>query len=88
MFQNGGRTILPAAGYWKWCTKNDLQDRLDVYVRTKQSSTGNFIYKKCVKTQKKDDMGEDKDEYKWEVYKGDTTDCGLRTGRRARNTSE
>ena len=33
-----------------------------------------YIYTKCVKTQKKDDTGKDKDEYKWETYKEDTTE--------------
>ena len=42
--------------------------------RADQSSTGNFLYKKCVKAQKKDELGEDKTEYKWDIYKGDTTD--------------
>ena len=73
-FLNGGRTFLPAAHYWKWCIAKKQPERLDAYVMKKQSSTGKYIYTKCVKTQKKDDTGKDKDEYKWETYKEDTTE--------------
>ena len=72
-FLNGGRTFLPAAHYYKWCITKKQAERLDAYVMKKQSSTGEYIYTKCVKTVKKDDAGQDKNVYKWETYKGDTT---------------
>ena len=48
-FLNGGRTFLPAAQYWKkWCITKGMAERLDAYVKKKQSSTGEYIYTKCV----------------------------------------
>ena len=39
-FKHGGRTFLPAAHYWKWCLAKNKGDRLDAYVKKKQSSSG------------------------------------------------
>ena len=72
-FLNGGRTFLPAAHYWKWCMAKNKGDRLDAYVKKKQSSSGKYFYTKCLHTIEKDDAGQDKNVYKWETYKGDTT---------------
>ena len=72
-FLNGGRTFLPAAHYWKWCLAKNKGDRLDAYVKKKQSSSGKYFYTKCLHTIEKDDAGQDKNVYKWETYKGDTT---------------
>ena len=64
MFKEGKRAFLPAADYYTWCENNDVS-RLELHVKFRTSSTGEIIYKKCVKTKN--------DEHRWEIYDGDTT---------------
>ena len=63
-FEKGERSFLPAADYYTWCENNDVR-RLELHVQFRTSSTGEIIYKKCVKTKN--------DEHRWEIYDGDTT---------------